>query len=213
MRRSNRSHWARLCQISYCSPVHQKPSASLRLCAERRRLNRVRLSSSLESVPKFTVQEWIVVLRLATMWEMEGLRAFAIDALETHFKSSGEHAASQVRAGLDHRVDGWASAGTRSLVCQADPMSTGDITMLEPAIVAMILKHRQQAVQRERESVLHQARKTQHCHVHKNGGFAASCSYCVPSTMIRVGTLDLIPEEQEGFDQEAGPIIQQLTKM
>jgi hypothetical protein len=164
-------------------------------------------------VPKFTVQEWIVVLRLATMWEMEVLRAFAIDALETHFKSSGEHAASQVRAGLDHRVDGWASAGTRSLVCQADPMSTGDITMLEPAIVALILKHRQQAFHRERELIILQARRRQQCHLHKNSGFVATCSDCVPRTMLTVGMYYLGLEEQQELDKEAGPIIQQLTKM
>jgi hypothetical protein len=147
------------------------------------------------------------------MWLMEGLRAFAIDALETHFESSCEHAASQVRAGLDHRVDGWASAGTKRLVCQADPMSAGDITILEPAIVALILKHRQRAFHQERESIIHQARRRQHCHLHKNSGFIASCSDCVPRTMLTVGMYYLSLEEQQELDKEAGPIIQQLTKM
>jgi hypothetical protein len=175
-------------------------------------------SRFLKSTPELSVEEWVVVLELATMWEMDGLRAFAIISVEPLFKSgSGEHAVRQVRAGLDYRVDGWANIGAKRLITRADPLSTEDIALLDPALMALILKYRQQAVQQERESVIARTRRAPRCVIHNNGRgfeqFVFTCVGCMPRDLVDTRGVFLSPEAHQEFNREAKAVIQRLTKM
>jgi hypothetical protein len=148
------------------------------------------------------------VLKLATMWDMPDLRTYVIEALEVAFTLHSHLAASQICAGLDYGVDGWPTAGIEKLITRPDPMSTDDIVRLNPVLMALILKHREQAL---RYSVLTRAHTTRECSNHGAGlFFEVQCEECMRPM---AGPSTFTPTAREQFNKEAGPIIQRLTRM
>jgi hypothetical protein len=89
-------------------------------------------------------EEWVNVLRLASMWEMDALRAHVFSHLTKHFREAQEEAdaAIQVRAALDYDVVDWKLAGFYKLLARGSELSAADIRLLGPDLAAVVLQQR-----------------------------------------------------------------------
>jgi hypothetical protein len=87
-------------------------------------------------------EEWVNVLRLASMWEMDTLRAHVVGHLTKLFQETevDADAAIQVRAALDNHVADWKLAGFYKLLARRSELSAADIRLLGPDLAAAVLQ-------------------------------------------------------------------------
>jgi hypothetical protein len=98
---------------------------------------------AMKSVPQnMPAEEWVNVLRLASMWEMDTLRAHVVGHLTKHFQETkvDADAAIQVRAALDYDVADWKLAGFFKLLARRSELSAADIRLLGPDLTAAVLQ-------------------------------------------------------------------------
>jgi hypothetical protein len=129
---------------------------------------------------KFSADDWLAVIKLATMWDIDAVRALAIARAER----KGIEASCQFRAGLDYKIKGWPFQALRVLVEQASVMTGADITALGSDFAALVLQYRERLAHRERYATIGQARSMAPCKTHKS--FNARCVSCT-------GTLTEVP--------------------
>jgi hypothetical protein len=94
-----------------------------------------------QGTPKLSSEEWVDILRLATMWDMDVLRTFVVDHL-TLCLEDHTHAALKVRAALDYGVERWKCQGFLRLVTRKSILSAADIRLLGPDLAALVLQER-----------------------------------------------------------------------
>jgi hypothetical protein len=108
---------------------------------------------SMQSIPRnLPAQEWVNVLRLASMWEMDALRTHIIDHLTMQFEETmnGADAAIQVRAALDYGVEEWKLAGLFRLIGRPYTLSAADLRALGPDLAAVVLHQRDSVFTQEK---------------------------------------------------------------
>jgi hypothetical protein len=112
---------------------------------------------AMKSVPQnMPAEEWVNVLRLASMWEMDTLRAHVVGHLTKHFQVTkvDADAAIQVRAALDYDVVEWKLAGFFKLLARRSELSAADIRLLGPDLAAAVLQRHHWIFTQEKVNIM-----------------------------------------------------------
>ncbi|KDR75480.1 hypothetical protein GALMADRAFT_69119 [Galerina marginata CBS 339.88] len=88
-----------------------------------RRLLRVMYARGFKEIGMLTEEEWVSVLVLSTLWQMDRLRGLAIAKL-TKILNDGR---TLVNLGRKYNVDSWVISGLEKLVARKEPMDEEDV--------------------------------------------------------------------------------------
>jgi hypothetical protein len=87
------------------------------------------------------IPEWKVVLRFTDMWALDALRAAAIAQLDAQLGS--DEAAERLQIACAYKVPNWNLPAVRQLVVRHAPPTAADIRILDPEILAQVLRIRE----------------------------------------------------------------------
>jgi hypothetical protein len=94
-------------------------------------------------LPSLNLKEWLDVLRLSDMWDMQTLRASAVAQLTKLFKDGHGDKALQLPSGIKYNVDSWKLAGLETLICRSHPLSAADCDLIGSPLSAFIMQQRE----------------------------------------------------------------------
>ncbi|KAK2467422.1 hypothetical protein APHAL10511_000657 [Amanita phalloides] len=92
-----------------------------------------------DSFPLKTLDEWTSVFKLAALWEMEDVKANAIEQMTPLLKKLP---AKQVKLSLEYAVEKWLVPGLNRLVQREEPLDKNDVEMIgwDYALKIMVLR-------------------------------------------------------------------------
>jgi hypothetical protein len=92
-----------------------------------------------DSYPLKTLDEWTSVFKLAALWDMEDVKAEAIQKMTPLLENQP---AKQVKFSLEHDVGEWLIPGLQRLVRREEPLNRNDVDLigLDYALKVMALR-------------------------------------------------------------------------
>jgi hypothetical protein len=100
--------------------------------------------SIFDSVPQMSIPEWVHVLRVSDMWQMDYLRTTAISVMSPLV--ADESCALILRIPYDHSIDEWKYSAIARLVLQSPPLSAVDLETLGFKMAADMLHVRERGI-------------------------------------------------------------------
>jgi hypothetical protein len=91
-------------------------------------------------------------------------------------------------------------------------MTSEDVTLLDPVIIALVLKYRQRKVEQDKTAIISSTRTTATCRSHQISSFREECNGCLPPHLLGWSP-PISGELLQALDDEAEPILKQLASM
>jgi hypothetical protein len=88
-------------------------------------------------------------------------------------------------------------------------MTSEDVTLLDPVIIALVLKYRQRKVEQDKTAIISSTRTTATCRSHQISSFRDGC---LPPHLLGWSP-PISGELLQALDDEAEPILKQLASM
>jgi hypothetical protein len=93
--------------------------------------------------PFLSLKEWLDVLRLADMWDMQTLRASAVVQLTKLFGDGHRDGALQLASGMKYNIDSWKLETLENLIGRSHPLSAADCDLVGSPLAAFIMQQRE----------------------------------------------------------------------
>jgi hypothetical protein len=94
--------------------------------------------------PLLRLKEWLDVLRLSDMWDMQTLRASTVVQLSELFEDWHDgDGALQLASGMKYNIENWKLDALENLIGRSHPLSAADCDLVGSPLAAFIMQQRE----------------------------------------------------------------------